>query len=623
MKCFVAVFGLLAVVSANPGAPQLATYSYANPAGVTYRGTGFTPGFNIGPAQPVNVPQYHAPAPLQQYAAAAPQYAPALQYHHQVPNVQYAAAAPAVAVTQKVGYAHHQVPVQVPGVADVPVTKLAYTQGVTQKLIDVAQPAVTNRRIKVRRPALRKEFYDIEHRVIVRPAGSATLELSQPIAKEQSGPAVLTPTNYQQIAPVVRYGLGRQILDGPGVSQLAQIRVNQARGIESGPGPQPDFRSAPPPQQRQPQQQPQQQQQQQPELRSAPQQQQPQLRAAPQQQQQQQPQPNPAQQFQQEQEFLRQQFFREQQREQQQFQQSQPQPDFRAAPPQQQQQQQRQPQPQQPQQQPELRSAPQQQPQPQQQQQQQPNPAQQFQQEQEFLRQQFFREQQRDQQQQQPQPQPDFQRSSAPAPRRPLQLRPQQGPGPQQQQQQPQLRSNDAEIIDADSAPGPQQPQQIASPQQQGPQQGPPQGGHLSLREMPQEIQARLLELLSAKGGTVTEVLGENGAPNSASVLDVANSLQDVNLQGGERITTRRIVVTRPIETIQELDIQEPATKFHRQAINVPTLFKTPVTGIARVPVSLPGVKTLSTPVLQTSYAQAAPLQYAAQPAYASPAYAY
>lgn len=177
-------------------------------------------------------------------------------------------------------------------------------------------------------------------------------------------------------------------------------------------------------------------------------------------------------------------------------------------------------------------------------------------------------------------------------------------------QQQPQLRSADAEIIDADSAPGPQQPQQIAPPQQLQPQGPVPQGGRLSLREMPVEIQARLLELLSAKGGTVTEVLGENGAPNSASVLDVASGLQDVNLQGGERITTRRIVVTRPIETVQEVDIQEPATKILRQAVNVPTVFQTPVQGIARVPVSTLGVKNVATPILQTTYAQPA-LQYA------------
>lgn len=42
----------------------------------------------------------------------------------------------------QVGYAHHQVPVQVAGVADVPVTKIAYTHGVTQKLVDVAQPGI-------------------------------------------------------------------------------------------------------------------------------------------------------------------------------------------------------------------------------------------------------------------------------------------------------------------------------------------------------------------------------------------------------------------------------------------------------------------------------------------------
>jgi hypothetical protein len=138
---------------------------------------------------------------------------------------------------------------------------------------------------------------------------------------------------------------------------------------------------------------------------------------------------------------------------------------------------------------------------------------------------------------------------------------------------------------------------------------------------MPLEIQGRLLELLSAKGGTVTEVLGENGSPNSASVLQVADALQDVNLQGGERITTRRIVVTRPIETIQEIDIQEPATKIHRHAVNVPTLFKTPVQGIARVPVSLPGVKNVATPVLQTSIHQPA-YQYAAAPQYAQAQYA-
>lgn len=46
MKCFVAVMGLLALAQANPGL-EFANYHYANPAGVTYRGTGLTPGFAV------------------------------------------------------------------------------------------------------------------------------------------------------------------------------------------------------------------------------------------------------------------------------------------------------------------------------------------------------------------------------------------------------------------------------------------------------------------------------------------------------------------------------------------------------------------------------------------------
>jgi len=207
----------------------------------------------------------------------------------------------------------------------------------------------------------------------------------------------------------------------------------------------------------------------------------------------------------------------------------------------------------------------------------------------------------------------------------PLRLRPQPQQQRPQQQQGPQGRSIDADIVEA----GPQGNyiHRIAGkywagddlyinrcdvesegPPQGAPQPRPPQGARLDIPQMPVELQARLLELLSAKGGTVTEVLGQDGQPaDSASVLQVADALQDVNLQGGERITTRRIVVTRPIETEQEVDIQEPATKIHQKVVETPALFKTAIQGVQRVPVSLPGVKNVQTPVLQTTYAHAAP----------------
>lgn len=44
---------------------------------------------------------------------------------------------------------------------------------------------------QVRRPAIQKQFYDVEERVIVRPVGSAILELNEPTSKIQKGPAVI------------------------------------------------------------------------------------------------------------------------------------------------------------------------------------------------------------------------------------------------------------------------------------------------------------------------------------------------------------------------------------------------------------------------------------------------
>jgi len=82
----------------------------------------------------------------------------------------------------------------------------------------------------------------------------------------------LTPTNYQPIAPVVRYGTSRRILDGQAVSSAAQAQVNFARNAAPAPQQQaPETRSAAQEQQEaapQPQQAPQQQEQ--PQLRSGP-----------------------------------------------------------------------------------------------------------------------------------------------------------------------------------------------------------------------------------------------------------------------------------------------------------------------------------------------------------------
>lgn len=43
----------------------------------------------------------------------------------------------------------------------------------------------------------------------------------------------------------------------------------------------------------------------------------------------------------------------------------------------------------------------------------------------------------------------------------------------------------------------------------------------------------------------------------------------------GERVSTRRVVVSKPVETLQEIDVVEPATKFERISVQHPTVFKT------------------------------------------------
>lgn len=48
----------------------------------------------------------------------------------------------------------------------------------------------------MRRPAIQKQFYDIEERVIIRPAGSAVVELYEPTSKLQKGSALIQTLDY-------------------------------------------------------------------------------------------------------------------------------------------------------------------------------------------------------------------------------------------------------------------------------------------------------------------------------------------------------------------------------------------------------------------------------------------
>lgn len=65
-----------------------------------------------------------------------------------------------------------------------------------------------------------------------------------------------------------------------------------------------------------------------------------------------------------------------------------------------------------------------------------------------------------------------------------------------------------------------------------------------------------------------------------------------------EHISTKRVVVSRPIETLQELDVVEPATKVERIAVQHPTFIKTARVDHVQVHGSVPVVGKALTPAV-------------------------
>ncbi|KAH8302362.1 hypothetical protein KR044_005495 [Drosophila immigrans] len=62
---------------------------------------------------------------------------------------------------------------------------------VITKTIQIVQPALKAKKYEVRHPAIQKEFYDIEERVVIKPAGTLVVELDHPVAKIPRGETLL------------------------------------------------------------------------------------------------------------------------------------------------------------------------------------------------------------------------------------------------------------------------------------------------------------------------------------------------------------------------------------------------------------------------------------------------
>ncbi|XP_017790193.1 PREDICTED: uncharacterized protein LOC108572463 [Habropoda laboriosa] len=119
------------------------------------------------------------------------------------PQAHFAYSLPGKVEAQHIGYAAAQVPAvaavpyvqHIPTVSHVPVTKYEAQPAFLEKQIDVVKQAVSTRKFEVRRPAIQQQFFDIEERVVVRPVGSAVVELDQPTSRIPKGPAVIESVN--------------------------------------------------------------------------------------------------------------------------------------------------------------------------------------------------------------------------------------------------------------------------------------------------------------------------------------------------------------------------------------------------------------------------------------------
>ncbi|XP_030385771.1 putative uncharacterized protein DDB_G0282129 [Scaptodrosophila lebanonensis] len=78
------------------------------------------------------------------------------------------------------------------------------------KTIQIVQPALKAKKYEVRHPAIQKEFYDIEERVVIKPAGTLVVELDRPVAKIPKGETLL-PLGHPHPAVASAYNTNTQI----------------------------------------------------------------------------------------------------------------------------------------------------------------------------------------------------------------------------------------------------------------------------------------------------------------------------------------------------------------------------------------------------------------------------
>ncbi|XP_055640070.1 uncharacterized protein LOC129777677 [Toxorhynchites rutilus septentrionalis] len=158
------------------------TYNHAAVTPVIYGAVQRPPTvvFKPQPIHPV-ITQFHPPDIQPTYIPTVTTVPVHIPIEHVTPTVPIIPPTPVKPVTPK---AH------VPPVTTTVTKTITQQHGYEQHGVTNTQtplPVIRSRKYKVRRPAIHNQFYDIEERVIIRPVGNALIELEQPLSQTETG----------------------------------------------------------------------------------------------------------------------------------------------------------------------------------------------------------------------------------------------------------------------------------------------------------------------------------------------------------------------------------------------------------------------------------------------------
>ncbi|XP_058817964.1 uncharacterized protein LOC131681266 [Topomyia yanbarensis] len=173
--------------------------------------------YHTSVVQPGHYPTAVAPQPI--HPVVTQYHTPAVQPVHYPTATAVPVHVPVAAVTPVTPIVH---------VAPVTPVTTTFTKTVTREEGSISASTespihvIKSRKYKVRRPAIQNQFYDIEERVIIRPVGSALVELEHPVSRTETGVKTKTIQTKHEIGGG-SYGYDHAVTTEATITQKPQI----------------------------------------------------------------------------------------------------------------------------------------------------------------------------------------------------------------------------------------------------------------------------------------------------------------------------------------------------------------------------------------------------------------